>query len=205
MTMRIQELHPALVHYPIALLPVALAADAAGRLTGDRTLLAVGKQGMKLAAASAMVAAAAGVLAQEAGRYDRTKHELLVTHRNLNLGLVALTAVMAVRRSRRRHPSLGYLAAGLAGLGTMAYSAYLGGHMVYEHGLGVSAAGGLREEEAPELTPGNARDVLATSGRHMERGLRRAAADLARGEVAPWLTGSGRPEPVPEPVPVERI
>jgi uncharacterized membrane protein len=189
MGMRLQELHPAMVHYPIVLLPATLAADALGRATGNTTLLDVGRAGMVATAGSALLAGLAGLIAQESSRFeDEAAHDLLVTHRTLNLGLIGLTAVLAARRAQRRRPSLGYLLAGLAGLGVMGYSAYLGGHMVYEHGVGVKEAGGLRENEAPELRPGETGNVLATSAQHLVQGVRHAAGDTARGEIVPWLT-----------------
>ncbi len=191
MAMRLQELHPAIVHFPITLLPSTLAVDALGRLTGNPTLLEVGKQGMALTAGSAGISAVAGLLAQESSRFDGETHDILVTHRNLNLGLIGLTTWLATRRARRRRPSLGYLLAGLTGVAVMTYSAYLGGHMVYEHGVGVKEAGGLREEEAPHLLPENAGEVLQVSAQHVEHGLRDVVEHLARGEVVPWLTRGG--------------
>lgn len=185
--MRIQELHPALVHFPITLLPSAVAIDALGRATGNETLLETGRRGMAAAAVGAAVAGVAGLIAQEASRFDREGRELLVTHRTLNLGLLGLTGLLAVRRARRDRPSIGYLLAGAAAVGVMTYSAYLGGHMVYEHGVGVKKGGGLRRRAAPELRPGEARRALRMSGRHVARGARNTARDVARGNLAPWL------------------
>jgi uncharacterized membrane protein len=186
--MRLQELHPALVHFPITLLPVSLGLDAAGRASGNRTLMEVGKLGMAATAGSAAISAVAGLLAQEASRFDRETHDILVTHRNLNLAVIGLTGVLAARRSKRERPSLGYLLAGLAGIGVMTYSAYLGGRMVYEHGVGVSEAGGLREDEAPYLVPDAAGETARVAARHVVTGLRDVVEKLAAGELAPWLT-----------------
>lgn len=188
MAMRLQELHPALVHFPIALLPTTLAVDALGRATGNPTLKEMGKWGMALSAGSAVISGVAGLLAQESSNFDDETREILVTHRNLNLGLVALTSWMAAERRKRRRPGVGYLLAGLAGVATMSYSAYLGGHMVYEHGVGVKKAGGVREGDAPHLLPENAGEVARVSTRHVERGLQDAVGTLARGGVLPWLT-----------------
>jgi uncharacterized membrane protein len=187
MTMRLQEIHPALVHFPITMLPVTLATDAVGRFTGNHTLLDAARAGIALTAGSAAVAAAAGLLAQESARFDDASRDMLVTHRNLNLALIGLTGWMAARRARRVEPSLRYLAAGLAGIGVMVYSAYLGGRMVYEHGVGVSAAGMLREAEAPHLLPETAGEVASISATHLVRGARDVVGSLARGELVPTL------------------
>jgi uncharacterized membrane protein len=191
MTMRLQELHPALVHYPIVLLPATLGADALGRVTGDETLLEIGRRGIALAAGSAAISAIAGVIAQEASEFEGEGRDLLVTHRTLNLGLVGLTTWMATRRARRDRPSFGYLLTGIGGLVAMAYSAYLGGRMVYEHGVGVKEADGLREEEAPHLHADRAREVFGVSARHIVDGIKHAAGDAARGDVVPWFTRGG--------------
>jgi uncharacterized membrane protein len=42
--MRLQEVHPATVHAPITLLPLSLAADVLGRLTGNDGLLELGRR-----------------------------------------------------------------------------------------------------------------------------------------------------------------
>lgn len=188
MSMRLQEIHPALVHFPIALLPVSLGADALGWLTGSDTLLQMGRRTMPLAAASAALAGAFGLVAQEAVEVGSQTHDYLVTHRNLNLGLIGLTAAMAADRARRDHPNLAYLLVGAAGIAAMTYSAYLGGHMVYEHGVGVAGAGGLREDKAPEIRTDNLPEVAQVAREHLVHGTAHALKHLKEGEIAPLLT-----------------
>lgn len=178
MAMRLQELHPSLVHLPITLLPASILSDLLGWSSGSGALLELGRRLMPIAAASAGLAGIAGLIAQEASEVPERARPLLRTHRNLNLGLVGVGVWMAARRTRRRRPGAPYLLAGLGVLGAMAYSAYLGGRMVYEHGVGVAAAGGLKERAAPELQRNTARDVVRTSGSHLRRGVRRALAEL---------------------------
>lgn len=193
MAMRLQELHPSLVHFPIALLPTALAADTLGRITGSEALMETGRRLMPIAAASAAVAGVAGLISQEASHVGEDAHPYLITHRNLNLGLIGVVALLARKRARRKRPSLGYLVAGLGGLATMTYTAYLGGHMVYAHGVGVKPAGGVSEDRAPEVTPGNAQEVLSVSARNLRDGWKHAVEHLAEGEIAPVLTRSVEP------------
>jgi uncharacterized membrane protein len=181
MSMRLQEIHPALVHYPLALLPTALAADALGSATGSPGLLDLARRLMPVAAASALVAGVFGLVAQESVRTDETTSEMLRTHRTLNLGLIGLASAMAAKRWREDHPSLGYLALGAGGMAVMAYSAYLGGSMVYHHGVGVGSAGGLLESQAPEITAGNLGEVAGITADHIRTGIQHtlASADLA--------------------------
>ena len=53
MALRTHELHPMLVHFPLTLVPAALAFDAIGRYTNSQALMDVGKVMMPFAAASA--------------------------------------------------------------------------------------------------------------------------------------------------------
>lgn len=191
MAMRLQELHPSAVHFPIALFPLSLAADALGRLTGSRSLLEVGRLTMPLAAASVAVSGVLGLIAQESVKTDEHSGPILDTHRNLNLGLLGLSALMARKRARTSRPGLGYLALGAVGAATMTYSAYLGGHMVYEHGVGVSPANGLLEDRAPKLTPDNAGEAIRLSGEHVRKGVQHAVENLRSGPIVPAL-----PQPV---------
>jgi uncharacterized membrane protein len=196
--MRLQETHPALVHFPIAFLPATLAIDAIGRVTDEEALLTVGRVGMVVTAASAAISGIFGLIAQEASRFDPEAHDVLVTHRNLNLGLIAATGLMAVQRLKRREPSVAYLLGGLVGMGVMSYSAYLGGHMVYEHGVGVKRGGGLAPDRAPHLEPQQAGEVVRVAGSNVADGVRHTVSDLARGEFLPWLSDRSDTEAGPE-------
>ncbi|HVL36910.1 MAG TPA: DUF2231 domain-containing protein [Burkholderiales bacterium] len=187
MALRLQELHPSLVHFPIALVPLAVGFDLLGKVLGSRTLMRAGKALMPVAAGSAVVTAAAGLIAQESVQAQGRGRDLLITHRNMNLGLVALAMLMSAVRAGSREPGWTYLAAGLGAVGAMQYTAYLGGKMVYDHGVGVRAAAGLKEAEAPEILPGTLAHATKTSGRHLVEGARRAAEQLRAGELAPAL------------------
>jgi uncharacterized membrane protein len=196
MAMRLQEVHPSLVHFPIALIPTALVADALGRVTGSKPLMETGRRLMPIAAASAALAGVFGLIAQESVKTDERSDPVLTTHRNLNAVLVVTTAAMAAKRARRSKPGLGYLLMGAAGTATMVYSAYLGGHMVYELGVGVSPADGLIEDLAPRITSDDLGEVASLSAENLRKGVQHTADYLMRGQVVPALTGqeSGGPQ-----------
>jgi len=187
MSVRLEEIHPMLVHYPLALLPTAVGADLLARATGSERLADVGRTLMPFAAASAAVAAVAGIVAQEEVQADAEAQTLLVTHRNLNLSLVSMATALAAWRWRQKQAGTGYLALALAGLGVMGYSAYLGGKMVYDHGLGVRAADGLADPDAPEITAGNVGAMARRAGRDVERGIGHAIADLRTADPVPAI------------------
>ena len=168
MAMRLHELHPALSHYPLAALPAAVKLEAAAQWTGRQDLNTMSRWAMPVAAVTSAVTAAAGLIAQQEVSASDEGWSMLSKHRSLNLGAVgAMTALGAYRLSRRR-VGPGYLAAGAVVLGTMTYSAYLGGRMVYGQGMGVERAGGVRDEQSPSLTLSNVGTVIKTAGRQLK-------------------------------------
>jgi uncharacterized membrane protein len=191
MAMRLHEVHPAIVHFPIALLPVALGADLLGRLTGSETLKDIGRIAMPLTAAGAAASALSGLIAQEEVVAEGEAHDILVTHRNMNISLVGVVTAMAAGRMGRKEASAGYLALGAAALGAVSYSAYLGSKMVYDHGVGVLEAGGVRADATPELTPGTAKAFAGGAVRDVARGVPHVVDEIRSGEIAPNL-GAGR-------------
>lgn len=191
MSIRLHEIHPAIVHFPIALLPTALGADALGRATGNRSLLDMGKRAMALTAISAAISGVAGWIAQEEVRAEGHARDMLITHRNLNIVFTTTTAVLAIQRAGRRRPSRGYLALGLAALGLVSYTGYLGSHMVYEHGVGVKEADGILEGASPHITAENAGEVARHAADDFQRGVQRTVEEIANGELVPWLTRDG--------------
>jgi uncharacterized membrane protein len=187
MAVRLNEIHPSLVHFPIAVMPVAIGADLIGHLTGSERLNDLGRALMPIAAAGAAISAVTGLIAQEEAQVSGEAADLLVTHRNVNISLTAVSALMAVWRWGRREPGAGYLALGLAGLGAMGYSAYLGGKMVYEHGVGVKPADGLRDGDSPELSLSQAGEAARRAVDDIARGVPHAIDDLRAGRVMPAL------------------
>lgn len=192
MAMKLQEVHPSLVHFPLALLPLSVGADLLGRVTGSDALLDLGRRTMPLAAGSALLAGAAGMMAQTEVEVEGQSLEMLKTHRTLNLGLVTVAGAMAAYRSGRERPSVGYLAMGLAGLATMLYSAYLGGAMVYHEGVGVEAADGVRSQPSvPEITRKNAKRAVRSAASDLAEGVKVTVQETAKGDLVPSLTNRG--------------
>lgn len=188
--MQLHELHPALVHLPITLLPASLAADAAATVRPG--LSEAGRLGIFLTAGSAGAAVLSGLIAQEEVDVPEEAHDLLITHRTLNLGLLGTTLTMAAYRARRERAGKGYLAVGLAAMGIMGFSAYLGARMVYDHGVGVRSANGLDEEHAPPLESGAARPILGRAVGDLRRALQHTMAHLREGELVPIMDGEAK-------------
>jgi uncharacterized membrane protein len=184
MALRTHEMHPMLVHFPLTLIPAALAFDAVGRFTGSQSLLDVGRTLMPLAAASAVITGVAGFVAQGSVRAEAHAHDLLATHRNLNTVLVGVTSAMAIARQRVRQPGWAYFATGLTGLLAMGYTAYLGGKMVYAHGVGVEPHG-VDLDQSPEWRRGSISAATRQSVKHITQQLRASVREVSQGEFAP--------------------
>lgn len=195
MAMRLQEVHPSLVHYPLAFQPLAVVTDTLGYLTGSRRLMQAGRWATLLAAASAAAAGTAGLVAQEEVAAEGEARDMLVTHRTINVALTLTTAILAAWRWRRRAPTPVSLAIGALGLGAMAYSAYLGGKMVYEHGVGVMPALGVKPGHGRKLGEGELAEAAADAAEEIPAGVKHAAADAARGEFVPHVTNGREREP----------
>jgi uncharacterized membrane protein len=157
------NLHPALVHFPIALAPVALLSDAIVFVRRRWVSLDVnGAFLWALAAAGGGAAYLAGKqAAEEAGLLEGAAELALGQHADAALAtLIALSLLALIRlalawrdRGKDRVGSRALRAFALAGAfalqGLVAYTADLGGALVYKHGLAVSRPGA----EAPVAAP----------------------------------------------------
>lgn len=187
--MRLHEVHPAIAHFPVALLPTAVLADLFGSVSGDKSWNEIGRRLMPVAATSMAVTGLAGFAAQPGVRTEEDSHDLLISHRNLNVALLAATAVLAGIRSRRRRPGIGYLMAGIAASAAVTYTGYLGGRMVYTNGVGVAAAGGVDRARSPHLGRPGPVNIAKEAAGNAAHAARHAGHHLAEGKVAPALRG----------------
>jgi uncharacterized membrane protein len=195
MAMRLQEVHPSLVHFPLTLLPLAVGADAIGRFTGNKKMTWLGRWGIAASAITGAVAGLAGLIAQEEVNVSGRTMDMLITHRNLNLAAVTAISALAIQRARVKEPSIPYLLGGLAAFGVVAYSGYIGGELVYRHGVGVEPAGGLWEGGGPELRLKNTGRVMRSAGRGLGMGFVHLGKETVKGKIVPTLTG-GEPDMV---------
>ena len=107
MAIQLQQMHPAMVHLPITLLPLAVGADLLGCATGSQSLHSFGQKAIMLAAAGAVAAAVTGLIAGEEVNVEGDARDMLMTHRNLNFVATVVASCMAVVRSQRQTPSVG--------------------------------------------------------------------------------------------------
>jgi uncharacterized membrane protein len=210
MPMRTHELHPTLIHAPLVLLPAAVTAELLAatsrrrirRMVLDRAARTLwwGAAGTGLAAGLAGMAAARQVHVP-----DRRAQDAMFVHGIGNLGLVLAAFGIAAWRSRHR-ASLPTAILGGAAVDAALYTAWLGGGLVYGHGVGVKAMPGAAEDASPPLfsaqAPGRlVKDAIGGLGWLLQR-----AVDLARGrdrlqlrEIAPGSDGVSEPRGTRQP------
>ena len=204
MPMRTHELHPSIVHLPLVLLPAAAAVDFMAALAPrDRRLDATGRGLWWATAGGGLLVGLAGMAASQEIelRSDRAR-DMMFLHGIGNLGLVLSAFGVAAWRARNR-ASLTSAAAGLAAAAASAYTAYLGGALVYSHGAGVKPLGGAAAE-APALF---SRAAPARLARDAGRGLSwllargwRAVTErqkVDRGALGPIAEKAAAPEQPP--------
>ena len=138
-------LHPAFVHFPIALVAFSFITDLLGRLFRKPSLRAAGFWCLTGALIGGAIAAATGY-------YDFTRDTLGETaryadfHQDVGYILVGAVFVLTIWRwlayaRRDLSPGIPYLIAALLVLGLTLFQGWYGGEMVYSQGAGVAAAG----------------------------------------------------------------
>ena len=141
------NLHPLVVHFPIALLFAAGALDLAGLLGLDRRPLRNTATWLYSGgAATAVFAYYSGYTAAQAGTFSPEITVLVDAHADRAFVATWLFAFFASLRlamsyifRSRRALRLGAFAIALVGLGALAQTALLGARLVFEQGLGVQA------------------------------------------------------------------
>lgn len=179
MQMKVHELHPSMVHAPLALLPTAALAEIGAALHPHRRDLPILRALWWTTAVSGLFTGLAGMAAsQEVKTGGKHADDMMWLHGIGNVALVGGALGIAIWRARHR-PSLAVGIGGLVASTVALYTAWLGGQMVYHHGLGVKTL-------APSLGAGVKPDVPALLSRRAPgRLLRDALAGLT------WLFKRG--------------
>lgn len=164
--------HPLMVHLPLVALPVAVLLD----------LLAVWKQEAHwrrlatilwvLGLFGATAAVATGLIAYDRVDHSDLAHEVMTLHRNVALGaatLFLLGGAVRWRWSYSRPAALFGALVGVLGIVGLLGAGYLGGEIVFRHGIGLST--GVLEQVVRE------RGGHAHDGMPMRPGEEAEAAD----------------------------
>lgn len=167
------NIHPIIVHFPIALFLTGFALDVIGHLFQRETLKRVGLILIVLGALGALAAMLSGQLAEESveEHLSGAGERVLDTHEDLGkltayllLAIAAIRLILAASWLSRWRWAAGaalaiYLIAGVLGVGALTATGYYGGELVYRYGAGVQlsqpALGSSGDQTAlPLPTPG---------------------------------------------------
>jgi uncharacterized membrane protein len=147
----IVNVHPAVVHFPVALFPSALLLYGLGMLLKRRAWIVAGRACLSLAAAGTAVAIVTGWQAQGTFPHNARIHHMMMTHLNIGLLIGALSLVLVLWSflHRDQRPKAAYPFLALLALATylVLQNGDLGSRMVYVEGAAVNPA--APEEAAP--------------------------------------------------------
>ena len=134
-------LHPALVHFPVAGWSLATAADIAS--------LWFGEPAWRFAAVSMVIGCAVALAALAAGLWEFVKlpedsPALQTANRHMLFALAAFCAyatslLLRYHEHALHAPGTWALAASVAGFALLGVAGWLGGQLVYAHGVGVAS------------------------------------------------------------------
>ncbi len=138
-------IHPAIVHFPIALSLVAVLLDLVSRHRRGRGLESAGGALMVLAALASVVAVLTGQAAHDEAVVPAAAAALVARHEEVGeiamwllLVVAAVRVGLAVKGWFRGAVAWLYLVIALAAAGAAGYNGYLGGKMVFDHGVGTA-------------------------------------------------------------------
>lgn len=137
--------HPAVVHFPIALAITATLLMLLGRFRpANPLLIASGRLLIPLAALGAVFSAGMGWYAFATVEHDAAGHLVMLSHRNWAMagttGLIAIAIWDGLRQRAECPPHATLLPIMLLVSASLGVTGWLGGEMVYRHGIGVSAS-----------------------------------------------------------------
>lgn len=139
------NVHPLLVHFPIALIFAVVACDFIGLVFKKRSFIAAGSILTVFALVAAVFTVISGLLAEDIAWKPPAVGELIDTHELLGfifLGIVVVLAIFRFAVKQKLYSRLGWaaLAIGIVAAGVVSAGGYIGGEMVYRYGTGIEAA-----------------------------------------------------------------
>lgn len=140
-----RPVHPLLVHFPIALLFLSVAADFVAFFSNSASLRDTGWWALIGAALGGVVTVAAGLYDMSRAPLEEDVHHLV--HQHMKVGLTLLAAIIGLTLWRwtvytqpGRAVSAIYLDVALLTMGLAGFQGWLGGELVYSHGVFVQPA-----------------------------------------------------------------
>ena len=165
-------IHPAIVHYPIALVTLSVIADLLGYISGNESLPTAGWWALIGAAIGAAFALVAGLFDMNREKIEDEAHKRVHTHMKVGFTLFAAIAALTIWRwfiytDQNYRLGWAYLVVALLVLGLTFFQGWLGGELVFAEGVGVAPTG--QGTESPGKAKTRVRSAVGgKSGEHHE-------------------------------------
>lgn len=149
--MDITLFHPIVNHFTIALFVLVVLLDSLGLITKKEYFHTAAWINLIFATIAGILSLITGLLAEANAPHVDAAHEILETHETLGFIIVVSILVLFIWRMvlKGKFPAKAmilYLLIGLAGVGIMIRSSFLGGELVFVHGVAVEAVPVSHEE-----------------------------------------------------------
>lgn len=136
-------LHPALVHVPVALLPVAFLLELAGLALKKKYLSLVAWWNQVIGTLGVGLAIYSGLRAEKTARFSATARQTLESHEQVAFVVGAVFGLLLLWRlgTRGNLPERLrwlYMLVYACGVGALLAAAWYGGELVFGHGIGVN-------------------------------------------------------------------
>ncbi|MDD5115122.1 MAG: DUF2231 domain-containing protein [Methylobacter sp.] len=133
------NIHPLLVHFPIAFFSAFFLFDVVGKLANNSNLRGVASWLLYLGTVSALFTVGAGVLAASSVPHGGNVHEIMERHEHIGLFVLGLATLLSVWRIGTSAGGVVFLILSALLVVLLVLGADLGGLMVYKYGVAVEA------------------------------------------------------------------
>lgn len=172
----VKPIHPILVHFPIALLALSVAADLAGFFSNIDSLRSTGWWSLAGAALGGVATVLAGVFDMRRADLSEEIHERVHRHMKVGFALLAvITGLTLWRWTIFIQPGLAvtaiYLDCAILAMALAGFQGWLGGELVYTYGVSVNRAGPTTREKAKTANqddPAKPSASSSASGKHAD-------------------------------------
>ncbi len=139
-----ENIHPLVVHFPIALLSVFFVLDLVGTLAKKQQWREVASSFLYLGTLAALFTVIAGHIAADTVAHGANVHAIMEKHEDLGMAILSLATALSAWRLKHKGLFQGYVNGVFLALSALlcvliVLAADLGGLMVYQYGVAVKA------------------------------------------------------------------
>ena len=152
------ELHPAIVHFPIALLIIAGLFAVLSLFTKKELFREIAFWNLLLGVIGAIGAVLTGLIEEQSLVHNDEVHQVLTKHKFNGVGILILSFALLtwvwVRKNKfRKSEYIAWVLCLVLGIAAVFYQGFLGGKMVFEQGAGVKPMEQYMEHEGDSTKP----------------------------------------------------